>query len=137
MKRTLAVALLASTLALGGCATLLDNPQNDLSAAEAGVVTVEALYGSVCTSGSLPSICTASDQAQAASLEQAITSAISTAQTLVSAYSGVTATGTPPTSAQVSSAINSITSAIANFSNFVNTLEAKKSAAMSKLAAQR
>jgi hypothetical protein len=132
MKKILLVAGAVGLLSLGACASggFLSSPQNDLNAADAGVAALEALYSSSCAAGALPaSICTLQDQAEAAQLEQAITQAIGTAQGLISVYSGAQA-GTMPTTAQIAQAITGVTQAVENFSNFVNGLSVKKSAAL-------
>ena len=123
---------------LGGCAVLgpyFEDPQNGLNVAGAGVATLEALYVTACNSGTLgEAICSADDLAKAASLEKAIGDAISAAQSLINIYDGLQppagTAATMPSLAQINQAINKVTTAVADFSQFVNTLEAKKARVM-------
>lgn len=127
MKKLIAIGLAGMMcLSTMGCATpFFDNPTDSLNTVEAGFATTLALYNSICIANPAISVCTTADMAEASSLEQTITSAINAAQVLVALESS-TASGSAPTTAQVSAAIQNVTLAVTSFSNFVNNLQVKK-----------
>jgi hypothetical protein len=125
--------MLLGTFMLGGCASsggIFDNPQNDLQIAEAGFSTALSLYNSICDANTTITICTAQDLQEAATLEKAITDAIQAAQVVLAL--DATTGSVPPTQAQIDAAVQSVASAVQNYTNFVNDLQAQKSAAIAK-----
>lgn len=121
MKKLIAVAALGAFL-LSGCA-LFDNPQDDLNTAEVGFSTALALYNSICASNTAASICTIADKQEAATLEQGITDAINAAQVVM---------GAGGSSASISTAIQSVVSAVGQFTSFVNQLQSTKALGTSR-----
>lgn len=116
-------------LSLSACASVnFNNPQTLLNAASAGVAGLEASYVTICGTGALPNICKPEDRAKAQALEQAILDAINVAQGLIDVVNNLKA-GTAPTQDQIDAAIDNVSMAVKDFSNFVSSLQVKQAEA--------
>lgn len=125
--RAVVLLLFVGALMLGGCSSFTSNPQAELNAAQTAFNSALAIYNSVCMTNSTAAFCTPEDQIMAATLEKGVADAIKLAQLAIKASSGV------GSSADVVTAVTSAEDAINRFDDFVNQLNAQKSA---KLAAK-
>lgn len=125
--RAVILLVLVGTL-IAGCASWnASSAQQELATAQTAFNSALAIYNSICMANATAAFCTPADQAEAALLEKGVADALTLAQVAVKAY----ASGS--TSADFTTAITSAEDAINKFDNFVNQLNAEKSA---KLAAK-
>lgn len=125
--KVLVFLVMGGMLMLGGCSSFTSNPQAELNAAQTAFNSALAIYNSICMTNATAAFCSPEDQLLAATLEKGVADAIKLAQLAIKASSGM------GSSADVVTAVTSAEDAINRFDDFVNQLNAQKSA---KLAAK-